>query len=149
MRTIVVGVDGSDTSKRALRWALDYADPSDRLIAAHVWRLIPAGAFEIPAIDLTDLENRARVVLQDSLDEVVGESAGDDGGPTIDTVVRMGHVGEALIELSHDADLLVVGSRGYGGFRGLLLGSVSTYIVHHAKCPVTVIPPTPATEEEE
>ncbi len=149
MRTLVVGVDGSDPSKHALRWALDYSEPSDRLIAAHVWRLIPAGAFEVPAIDLTDLESRARAVLQDSLDEVVGEAAGADGGPTIDTVVRMGHVGEALIELSRDADLLVVGSRGYGGFRGLLLGSVSTYCVHHAKCPVTVIPPTPAADEEE
>ncbi len=147
MRTIVVGVDGSETSKEALRWALDYADPSDRLIAAHVWRLIPAGAFEVPAIDLTDLENRARTVLQESLDEVVGAAAPADG-PTIDTVVRMGHVGEALIELSHDADLLVVGTRGYGGFRGLLLGSVSTYIVHHAKCPVTIIPPAPDDEEE-
>ena len=147
MRTIVIGVDGSDTSKRALQWALDYAEPDDRLIAAHVWRLIPAGAFEVPAIDLTDLESRARVVLQESLDEVVDEASSKDG-PTIESVVRMGHVGEALIELSADADLLVVGTRGYGGFRGLLLGSVSTYIVHHAKCPVTIIPPTPGRGEE-
>lgn len=148
MKTIVVGVDGSETSRRALRWALDYADDEDRIIAAHVWRLIPAGAFEVPALDLTDLESRARTILQDALDEVVGDVAGDDG-PTIDTEVRMGHVGEALIELSTDADLLVVGTRGYGGFRGLLLGSVSTYIVHHARCPVTIVPPTTGGDRQE
>ena len=146
MRTIVVGVDGSPTSKEALRWALDYARGDDRLIAAHVWRIIPAGAFEVPALDLVDLETRARTVLEEALEEVVAEVAEGDR-PDIETEVRMGHVGEALIALSDEADLLVVGSRGYGGFRGLLLGSVSTYIVHHAKCPVTIVPP--AGEEED
>ena len=148
MKKIVVGVDGSETSRRALRWALDYADAEDHIVAAHVWRLIPAGAFEVPAIDLTDLEARARTVLQEALDEVVGDVAGDES-PTIDTEVRMGHVGEALIELSTDADQLVVGTRGYGGFRGLLLGSVSTYIVHHARCPVTIVPPTVGADRHE
>lgn len=147
MKTIVVGVDGSETSKRALRWALDHAGADDRIIAAHVWRLIPAGAFEVPALDVIDLEARARAVLQDVLDDVVGDLAGQSG-PAIDTEVRMGHVGEALIELSSDADLLVVGTRGYGGFRGLLLGSVSTYIVHHARCPVTIVPPTAGADRQ-
>lgn len=145
MRTIVVGVDGSPTSKAALRWALDYARSDDQLIAAHVWRIIPAGAFEVPALDLVDLETRAQTVLEEALEEVVEEVAQGDR-PNVETVVRMGHVGEALITLSHDADLLVVGSRGYGGFRGLLLGSVSTYIVHHAQCPVTIVPPVEADE---
>lgn len=148
MKTIVVGVDGSECARHALRWAIDYADPGDRITAAHVWRLIPAGAFEVPAIDLSDLESRAQTILQEALDEVVGEATAD-GGPAIETEVRMGHVGEALIELSRDADLLVVGTRGYGGFRGLLLGSVSTYIVHHTKCPVTIVPAAAQVGSEE
>ncbi len=61
-------------------------------------------------------------------------------GPTIKTGVSYGHPGSVLIDLSEDADMVVVGSRGHGGFRGLLLGSVSTYVVHHARCPVTVVP---------
>ena len=60
--------------------------------------------------------------------------------PEIDASVGRGHPGRLLIEASSDADLLVVGSRGHGGFVGLLLGSVSTYAVHHAQCPVVVVP---------
>jgi nucleotide-binding universal stress UspA family protein len=58
-----------------------------------------------------------------------------------------GHPGRCLVDLSDEVDLLVVGRRGLGGFKGLLFGSVSTYVVHHADCPVVIIPAEPIDDE--
>ena len=138
MRTIVVGVDGSDQAKRALRWALDYADDDDTLKVVHAWNLYAVGGLEAPYLDPSDFEVDANRLVKQLVADVVDV---DHAGPTLEPIVRHGHAGHVLIDLSDDADLLVVGSRGRGGFTGLLLGSVSTYVVHHAHCPVLVVPP--------
>lgn len=135
MEKIVVGVDGSEAAKDALDWALSRARSEDVLVLVHTWSIPAMSGFELPVSNLTDFEVAAKRLVNN----IVAEIDVDDG-PTIETDIRSGHAGLRLAALSADADLVVVGSRGYGGFKGMLLGSVSTYVVHHAKCPVAVIP---------
>jgi nucleotide-binding universal stress UspA family protein len=138
MARIIVGVDGSESSRRAVQWAVDYASEGDQLVLAHAWNLHAVGAFESPYLNVVDFETQATQLVKSLAAEVA-----EDAGTSLDVVtsVEHGHPGQHLIDLSDGADLLVVGSRGYGGFKGLLLGSVSTYVVHHAQCPVVVVPP--------
>lgn len=136
-KPIIVGIDGADDSVRALRWAADHA----RAVGAPLHVL---AAFEIPAQygpygmagweNPADLEKRARAVLSDTVRSTLGEDA------TVVEHVVQGHPAHALVEKSDDALLLVMGSRGRGGFAGLLLGSVSQHVVAHARCPVVVMP---------
>lgn len=137
MRRILVGIDGSAPATQALRWAIDHAEPDDVVVAIYAWHIPPAESLEAPIYNPADIEVDARKLVGRVVAEVVGDR---ENGPTIETDVRHGHSGHLLIEASDDADLLVVGSRGHGGFVGLLLGSVSTYVVHHARCPVVVVP---------
>jgi nucleotide-binding universal stress UspA family protein len=142
MTTIVVGVDGSEGSKLALRWAIDEAgrvsDAKVVAIATWTYPVVAAspwmGGYDVP-MDLT--EPTAQV-----LDETVAEVAGDAGYPAerIDKRVVSGPAAGTLIEAGKQADLLVVGSRGLGGFTGLLLGSVSHQVAAHAPCPVVIVP---------
>jgi nucleotide-binding universal stress UspA family protein len=76
-------------------------------------------------------------MIDAAVDQVRADGALDGLESTIE--VMEGHAGERLISLSRQAELLVVGSRGHGGFMGLLLGSVTTYVVNHAECPVVVV----------
>ncbi len=145
MEKIIVAVDGSESARAALDWALDHAAPDDTIVIAHAWKLPAVSGLEIPVSSLADFEVAAHQLVK----EIVAEIDVGDDGPTIQTDVRSGHPGPMLIDCSEDADLLVVGSRGYGGFRGLLLGSVSTYVVHHAHCPVAVIPCPDADADED
>jgi nucleotide-binding universal stress UspA family protein len=133
MQKIIVGVDGSDHADQALQWALGRATAEDTVVLVHTWS-IPASGFELPISSLDGIEAAAEELVAKLAAEVT-----TDGGPTIEVDVGCGHPGLRLTDLSADADLVVVGSRGYGGFKGLLLGSVSTYVVHHAECPVAVI----------
>jgi nucleotide-binding universal stress UspA family protein len=132
---IVVGVDGSASSKAALRWAVRQA----RLTGAGVeavtaWQLPTYYGWEwLP--DDTDVEGIARSMLE----EVIAEIAGQDPSVTIKPVVRQGNAARVLLDAAKDADLLVVGSRGHGGFTEALLGSVGQHCVHHAPCPVVVV----------
>lgn len=82
----------------------------------------------------------AKTVLDEALDAVFGEQR----PPGLVTTVREGHASTVLLEVSEDADMLIVGSRGHGGFAGLLLGSVSAAVAEHARCPVLVVHDTPA-----
>lgn len=136
----MVGVDPSDAAKGALRWAISNSTKGDTILAVHTWQIYAVSGFDVPpAYNVIDIETDATKFLTDFVAEVV-VAMGDEPHATIETEVHQGHAGRILIELSENADMVVVGSRGYGGFRGLLLGSVSTYVVHHAKCPVVVVP---------
>jgi nucleotide-binding universal stress UspA family protein len=133
---VVVGVDGSDSSKAALRWAADYAaSVGARLDVLTAWHLPTtfAGPGYIPAgFDLG-------VDYDKVLEQVVDEVFGAERPSFLRLVVREGGAAQLLMEASKDADLLVVGSRGHGGFAGLLLGSVSAKLAEHAKCPVLIM----------
>ena len=134
---VIVGVDGSAQSVMALRWACHRAQTcGDAIRAVCAWSLGASGE------DWTSLpgakaegQQRAERALQAAVDV----ARCDQPASEIETLVVEGPAARVLIEMSADADLLVVGSRGHGGFRGLLLGSVSLQCVHHARCPVTVV----------
>jgi nucleotide-binding universal stress UspA family protein len=137
-RRIVVGVDASASSRRALDWAIDEARSAGaQLAAVHVWHPSYIGAqpyaFTIEGIDA--MERNAREVLDRAL-------AGADtlGLAELEPMVLEGPVSQRLLEAAKGADLVVVGSRGCGGFSGLLLGSVGLQLAHHAECPVVVAP---------
>ncbi|MCP2167759.1 universal stress protein [Goodfellowiella coeruleoviolacea] len=131
---IVVGVDGSPPSKAALRWALWQAGLTRGAVnAVMAWDEPPIYGWELPP-ELSPKRTTARK-LADTVAEV---AAGGDAGAVHRTVVH-GNPARALVDESEDADLLVVGSRGHGGFTGALLGSVSQQCIQHARCPVVVI----------
>ena len=139
MSVIVVGVDGSEESKEALRFAIDEAHLRKATVRAiHVWTypVIFAGEFVPP--DLVDA-NSLRDTAQKALDDTVAEVAGENPEAYIERVVAHGSVAHALVDAAREADLLVVGSRGHGGFAGSLLGSVSQQCAHHAPCAVVIV----------
>ncbi len=139
--TLVVGVDGSDASKNALRWAVEEARLRRApLVALHAWEppiivpdLSPAPTVDLPAV-VAEAEQGATRILERTVEEVVGEVSGVEIRP----VVVEGAPAQALIDAVKDAELLVVGSRGHGGFGALLLGSVSMQCALHAACPVVI-----------
>ena len=135
---IVVGVDGSEGSKAALRWAARQAEFTGATLEVIITWQYPAFYGWVPAYpDNLDLAMLAEKALADALDEVFGPVR----PAWLEARVLEGYAAQVLVEESAGADMLVVGSRGYGGFADALLGSVSTYCVHHAHRPVTVIRP--------
>lgn len=140
---IVVGVDGSEESVAALRWALEAAGQrGDTVDVIHAWHYPYAAYAEITGmaaatVTREDLEETARQVLEISL----GEAGAAQAGVVVEPMLVQGGAAAALLEAAVGADLLVVGSRGRGGFSGLLLGSVSQQCAHHGPCPVVVVPP--------
>lgn len=134
-RRIVVGVDGSDSSKGALRWAIRQAKLTGASVDAVVAWCYPSSYGWAPCPDGSlDLEGDAKGALTEAVTEVSG------GQPDVPVcpVVAEGHAAEVLLRAARGADLLVVGSRGHGGFTSALLGSVSMHCVLHARCPVVV-----------
>lgn len=135
---IVVGIDGSDNAKQALRWAAKQAGYTGASLDV-------VGAWEYPAtygwVAVPDVNLDLAGYTQKALDEAVADVYGGDSAASVSTRVIQGHAAEVLVEASKGAELLVVGSRGYGGFADALLGSVSTYCVHHAHGAVTVVRP--------
>ena len=132
---IIVGVDASEQSKDALRWAARQAKATGaHLHVVLAWN-IPSLGYWAPIPQGLDLAKEASVALQHTLDEVLGSSP--EVSYSSETVE--GHAALVLVGQSKDADLLVVGSRGHGEFTGMLIGSVSEYCVTHADCPVVVV----------
>lgn len=141
--TIVVGVDGSPGSKAALRWALAEARlRGTALEAVHAWMppYVAAGLGLAPVIDEEYLRAH-REKAEEMLDTVLAEVADEAKGVDVRRVVAEGPAAQVLVERAAGADLLVVGSRGLGGFAGLLLGSVGQQCAHHAPCPVVIVRP--------
>jgi len=140
MERIVVGVDGSQTSRAALEWAVQEARLRQASVEALIaWHLPNVGAFPYvgTAFDPAAFEAAAR----ETLDHVV-DGVDADGLPRpIERIVYLGDASSGIITTAKGADLIVVGSRGLGGFSGLLLGSVGHHVAHHAPCPVVIIPP--------
>ena len=134
----MIGIDGSEPSRLALRWALDEARARHAAIdVLHAWHM--PGETRSPfvsGIDTARFEDAARVTLNDAVD---GEDTSGLVAPPNRLLVS-GRATPAILERAEGADLVVVGSRGRGGFSGLLLGSVSHQVAHHAPCPVVVIP---------
>ena len=141
MPGIIVGVDGSGHSRRALEWAVSEAMARQAPLTVLTVHRTVAGYLGDPVQYVGDpeLTERARKEAQKETDDVLGEFAGPAKPPVTVRAVT-GLPAEELLAATEDADLLVVGARGAGGFKRLLLGSVSTHVTHHAHCPVVVIP---------
>jgi nucleotide-binding universal stress UspA family protein len=135
-RRVVVGVDGSVHSKQALRWGANFAATAGaRLDAVTAWQypITTVGYGVIPVV--WSPGHDAEKALTEAVDEVFGAQRPKD----IRLIVREGNAARVLLDESKDALMLVVGSRGHGGFAGLLLGSVSANVAEHATCPVLVV----------
>ncbi|MEU8518062.1 universal stress protein [Streptomyces sp. NBC_01216] len=136
-RRVVVGVDGSPASREALRWALRHARLTGATVTAvGIYDVPGATAWSAPAVDAAFDEEQAREALTEELGSVL--APGDDVPPVEHHLVR-GNPAKVLIEAAAGAELLVVGSRGRGGFASLLLGSVSQQCAMHAPCPVVIV----------
>ena len=133
---IVVGVDGSDCSINALRWAAEQARLTSRPLRAVI-------TWEWPSLYGGPVVWRADMNIEDDAKQVLGECVGKVLGPEgadgVDLVVIEGHPSVVLRDESARAELLVVGCRGHGEFAGMLIGSVSEFLATHASCPVVIV----------
>ncbi|TDC70697.1 universal stress protein, partial [Actinomadura sp. GC306] len=130
---VVVGYDGSSEAVRALDWAA--AEARSRglpLTVIHVWEIYIGGPVAIPMVDLG-------AVAQQTLDTGLEHVRKANPGLEVRGLLGRGQAAATLVEAGETADLIVLGPRGIGGFAGLVLGSVSTQVVAHARCPVVVV----------
>ena len=141
---IVVGFDGSKNSQTALKWAIDEArQRNGQIRLVTVWNKPPLSWF--PAL----LETAAgEIVTEDSPEQLAAtvqadalKTAEGEGVAATGQIVHSDSPASAVINAAKDADLVVVGARGHGGFPGLDLGSAATQIITHAPCPVLVVRP--------
>ena len=137
---IVVGVDGSPSSRAALRWAVRQARFTGGTVDAVM-------AWQIPLMLQNYLwapiyAEESRDIAEDArkkIDAVLGEEIEPADSQLVRSRVVHGHPAQVLLDAAAGADLLVIGSRGHGGFAEALLGSVSQHCVHHAHCPVLIM----------
>lgn len=152
MGVVVVGVDGSEGASAALVWAVAEARlRKTRVRVVHAWTLGSAGVAgggygylggtldSVPGLTLSAMHTAAETLLERATAELAGEAAAE--GVEMERKVVEGGPAEVLVGAVAEGDLLVVGSRGHGGFAGLLLGSVSQQCAHHAPCPVVIVHP--------
>lgn len=141
---IVVGFDGSGNSQNALGWAVDEArQRNGRILLVTAWSKPPLAWY--PAV----LETAAGEIAAEDSPQRIAETlqadalktAAAEGVAATGQVVHSDSPASAILDAAKDADLVVVGSRGHGGFPGLHLGSVSTQVINHAPCPVLVVRP--------
>jgi nucleotide-binding universal stress UspA family protein len=135
---IVVGVDGSPSSRAALRWAVRYAGLSGGTVHAVMAWYVPSTLGSYPWASLDEADDLHENSLK-ALQEVVRAEVEADDSHLTSAEVLNGHPAEVLLRAAADADLLVLGSRGHGRFADALLGSVAQHCVHHAHCPVLIM----------
>lgn len=143
MSFIVVGVDGSQSSYAALLAAVEQAERADAEVRAVNVVVPPAmSGYEFGPLDLGDMRTAAESIVSDAISKLEADYGGTSPVP-ISSIVLTGHVGIELLRVAGQdggAAMVVAGSRGYGGFKSLLLGSVTTYLAHHLTCPLLIIP---------
>ncbi|HEY9373734.1 universal stress protein [Streptomyces sp.] len=138
-RRVVVGVDGSPASYEALRWAVRHARQIGATVDVVATYDVPgAVGRSAPPVAAAFDEEEARLALAEKIRTVVPQTG---EVPMVEHVVRGSNPAKVLIAASAGAELLVVGSRGRGGFASLLLGSVSQQCAVHASCPVVIVRP--------
>ncbi|MFI8265454.1 MULTISPECIES: universal stress protein [unclassified Streptomyces] len=145
---IVVGVDGSNHSKEALRWAVAQAKAIGGRVHAVMswqWNTNPFAVGTGTPDELVDAEETARRRLADTVASAVGTSP----GVPVFRRIEQGSPAQVLVDASKEADLTVVGTRGYGGFKGALLGSVSQQVVQYATSTVVVVREGDQDEDED
>ncbi|MDA8207370.1 MAG: universal stress protein [Actinomycetota bacterium] len=132
---VVVGFDGSEPARKALDWAAEYARQLGAVLEPVFAYGPPSGLILTPGSLDQEIYREAAQFLEEAV-----KSALNDSGVQVRPRAVQGRAAPVLLEASEGAVLLVVGTRGAGGFPGLRLGSVASHCVHHATCPVTVIP---------
>ena len=145
LRRVVIGVDGSDNSKAALRWIHAFAPLDCELVAVHAWEPAGAGLPGLGADTYQLLSEASETQFNTAISEVEGEL----GEPNRFTkVFETGHPGGVLADQAADADLVVVGASGHRGALGTVLGSTTNWVIHHLSCPAAVVPDMTATSTE-
>jgi nucleotide-binding universal stress UspA family protein len=140
---IVVGVDGSDPSRKAVRWAAGEARlRGAKLVAVHAWSYYPSLPSDSldPMLVTPGFNEQLGRDAERFVEQEVEKLSGDAQGIEIEARAVEGPAATVLVDVAKDADLLVLGTRGHGGFSGLLLGSVSQQVSHHAPCPLVLVP---------
>ena len=138
---LVVGIDGSEPSRAALRWAVRHAQlVQGRVRAVAAWRqpsltAAPDGTAAIPVTSNEDLEAQAKHWIDDALAELP-----EDAVDHVVASVEEGDAGSVLLDLGSDAELLVLGNKARGAIVGAIAGSVALHCVHHARRPVVLVP---------
>jgi nucleotide-binding universal stress UspA family protein len=142
MPGIIVGVDGSEHSRHALEWAIREAAVRHAPLTVLTVQQAVAGSWGGPVLDPGDQDpaEKAREVAQEETDRTLEKINPELRPSSVSVRAVNGLPAEALLEAAADADMLIVGCRGTGGFKRLPMGSVSTQVTHHAHCPVVVIP---------
>ena len=143
MPGIIVGVDGSGHSRHALDWAIREAairhTPLTVLTVQQAMTSFWAGPMIHP--EDVDLAEHGRKIAKDETDDALRELAEDARPPEVTVLAVPGIPAEEILSVGRDADVIVLGSRGVGGFKKLLMGSVAYQVAHHAHCPIVIIPP--------
>lgn len=130
---VVVGVDGSSSSQHALQWAHSYCTHRQQPLTA----LMAWDDKDLPAVDGNEGAPSLKPAMQSFVESLVSNALGESHGVTCKVIADQPRT--ALTQASQAASLVVVGARGLGGFRGLLLGSVSRHLLNNARCPVAVV----------
>ncbi|MBD5786614.1 universal stress protein [Cellulosimicrobium terreum] len=139
LRRVVVGVDGSPTAEIALRHAIRQAQAWGAELVAVAGVPVGAGAGLLAWLPASIDHEQVLADVTEGLNVIIDRHEAENPGVTIKRIVLDGTGAELLTEFSTATDLIVVGSRGRGGFRGLLLGSTSQAVLHHSACPVMVV----------
>jgi nucleotide-binding universal stress UspA family protein len=142
MSGIIVGIDGSSYSRRALEWAINEAAIRHTPLTVLTVHQAITGYWGAPVVypGDADLTEHARKLARDETDIALGKLPAQARPPEVTVLAVAGAPAEEILGVAKDADMIVVGSRGAGGFKKLLMGSVSVTVTHHAHCPVVVVP---------